>query len=250
MKDIIVIPTYNEKDNIEPLIREIFSMVPEVHIMVTDDNSPDGTSQIVERLQEEFPRLKLYARAEKNGLGAAYIASFKKILSEERDVAHIIMMDGDYSLHPRYLPKILQLAQTHDLVIGSRYIHGGKIEEWTFRRRVLSQSARTYLRMLLGMRIQDWTCGYCCIKASALKKINLNEITFSGYAFISGLKYYLLKSGASVIETPITLEARRGGESKMSGFIIREGIVSPWEIRIKNFKSQKSSSWAQSNHLL
>ena len=237
MKDIIIIPTYNEKDNIEPLIREIFHTVPGVYIMVTDDNSPDGTGQIVERLQREFSNLKLYTRSEKNGLGAAYLASFKKVLAEESNVDHVIMMDGDYSLHPRYLPEILRLSQTYDLVIGSRYIKGGHIKEWTFRRRILSRCASIYLQMLLGPQIKDWTCSYCCIKASVLRRVNLDEITFSGYAFISGLKYYLLKAGASVIETPITLEARRGGESKMSGFVIKEGIISPWQIRARRLKS-------------
>ncbi|MBP9822438.1 MAG: polyprenol monophosphomannose synthase [Candidatus Pacebacteria bacterium] len=238
MKDIVIIPTYNEKDNIEPLVREVFATVPGIHIMVTDDSSPDGTGQIVERLQGEFPKLKLYKRSEKNGLGAAYIASFAKILSEEIDVEHIIMMDGDYSLHPRYLPEILRLGENHDMVIGSRYINGGRIEEWTFRRRVLSYGASIYLRILLSPKIRDWTCGYCCIKKSALQKINLKEITFTGYAFISGLKYYILKSGADVVETPITLEARRGGESKMSGFVIKEGIIGPWQILLKNLRSR------------
>ncbi|MBI2635362.1 MAG: polyprenol monophosphomannose synthase [Parcubacteria group bacterium] len=229
MKSVVVLPTYNERENIGPLIGEIYSLLPEISILVVDDNSPDGTAGEVENLTMKYPNLSLLKRPEKNGLGGAYIAAFKKLLMGP-DVRNIIMMDADFSHNPKYLTELLRESENYDLVIGSRYIKGGGIEKWELWRRLLSWFGNLYVRILLRKNVSDWTTGYNCINAYVLRKINLDKIDLSGYAFIMGVKYFLIEAGASVKEVPIIFEARRGGESKMSGHIIREGILTPWKL--------------------
>lgn len=227
--NVVIIPTYNERENIGALIKEILLTVPEIHILVVDDNSPDGTADAVKELMAEHPNLSLLKRPVKNGLGGAYIEAFKKLLVDEK-VRNIIMMDADFSHNPKYLPEMLEEVKNHDLVIGSRYIKGGGITHWELWRRMLSRGGNFYVRMLLGKKIRDWSAGFNCINASILKKVDLDKIEFSGYAFISGLKFFLLRAGASIKEIPIVFEERRGGESKMSGSIIREGFLAPWKL--------------------
>lgn len=203
--------------------------VPEIHILVVDDNSPDGTADAVKELIAEHPNLSLLKRPVKNGLGGAYIEAFKKLLVDEK-VRNIIMMDADFSHNPKYLPEMLEEIKNYDLVIGSRYIKGGGITHWELWRRILSRGGNFYVRILLGRKIRDWSAGFNCIKASVLKRVDLDKIEFSGYAFVSGLKYFLLRAGASVKEMPIIFEERRSGKSKMSGNIIREGFLAPWKL--------------------
>lgn len=229
MKDFIIIPTYNEKENIGLLIGDIFSLLPQVGILVVDDNSPDGTAAAVEDLMAEYANLSILKRPAKNGLGKAYIDGFKKLLVRE-DIENIITMDSDFSHNPKYLPRMLEEAENYDLVIGSRYVKGGGIANWEFWRRFLSKGGNFYVRMLLGRKINDWSSGFNCIRMSALKKIDLDKIEFYGYAFLSCLKYFLTKAEAKVKEIPIIFEERRGGKSKMSGNIIREGILAPWKL--------------------
>ncbi len=229
MKNVIILPTYNERENIGLLIERIFSLVPEIHILVVDDNSPDGTAELVKDLKNKYLNLFVLERPVKNGLGKAYIEAFKKLLSN-LDVENIIIMDADFSHSPEYLPQMLEEIKNYDLVIGSRYIKDGGISNWELWRRLLSWGGNFYVRMLLGGRIRDWSSGFNCIRASTLKKIDLDKIEFSGYAFLSELKYRLFKSGAGIKEIPIIFEERRGGKSKMSGNIIREGILAPWKL--------------------
>jgi dolichol-phosphate mannosyltransferase len=232
MKVNIVIPTYNEKENIGPMTEEIFRLLPEANILVVDDNSPDGTSSVVEELQNKYPNLSLLKRPRKDGLGGAYIAGFKKLFAEGAPDL-IITMDADFSHHPRYIPSLIQAAVKSDLVIGSRYIKGGGIAEWEIWRRLLSKGANLYVRMIVGWKVHDWTAGFQCIRASLMKKIDFDTIDLSGYAFLQELKYLLIKAGARVGEVPIIFEARRGGESKISQSIIMEGVTAPWKIRLK-----------------
>lgn len=232
MKEVIILPTYNEKENICPLIEEIFGLIPSIRILVVDDSSPDGTAAAVEEIKIKYPNLSLLKRPEKNGLGGAYIAGFKKLLSDP-DIKNIVMMDADFSHNPKYLPRIIAESKNYGLVIGSRYTKGGGIAKWELWRKILSSGGNFYVRTLLGRHIHDWTGGFNCIKADYLRKVNLDKIDLSGYAFIMGLKYFLIKAGANVKEIPITFEARRGGESKLSHHIIREGIIAPWKIIIK-----------------
>lgn len=232
MKNFIVIPTYNEKENISSLVEEIFLLLPEINIMVVDDNSPDGTTAVVENLMTKYTNLSILKRPAKNGLGGAYIEAFKKLLTHD-DIENIIMMDADFSHNPKYLPRMFEEAKSYDLVVGSRYIKEGGIEKWELWRQALSYLGNLYVRMLLHKGISDWTTGYNCIRASILKRVNLDEIDLSGYAFIVGIKYFLIKIGASAKEIPIIFEARRGGESKLSHHIISEGIIAPWKLIFK-----------------
>lgn len=232
MKNFIVIPTYNEKENITFLVEGIFSIVDDISILVVDDNSPDGTAEAVSELMPRYPNLALLKRPEKEGLGGAYIEAFIKLLSDS-EVENIIMMDADFSHNPIYLPQMFEEIKNYDLVIGSRYIKGGGITNWELWRRILSWGGNLYTRLILGWQVHDWTTGYNCIRAVSLRKIDLNKIEFSGYAFIMGLKFFLIKTGARPKEIPIIFEERRGGKSKMSGNIIREGILAPWYLLLK-----------------
>ena len=229
MKNIIVLPTYNEKENVALLVKEIFLSLPDIDIMVVDDNSPDGTAAEVENLMIQYANLSILKRPIKDGLGRAYIDGFKKLLVSE-DIENVITMDSDFSHNPKYLPIMLEEAKSHDLVVGSRYIKGGGITNWELWRRFLSKGGNFYVGMLLGKKINDWSSGFNCIRISALRKINLDGIEFYGYAFLSCLKYFLVKAGAQAKEIPIIFEERRKGKSKMSGSIIREGLIAPWKI--------------------
>ena len=168
----------------------------------------------------------------KNGLGGAYIEGFKKLLVDH-EVDKIIMMDADFSHNPKYLPQMIAEAENYSLVIGSRYIKNGGIAKWELWRKFLSSGGNFYVRILLGRRVHDWTGGFNCIKADYLRKVNMDKIDLSGYAFIMGLKYFLIKAGVNAKEIPIIFEARRGGESKLSHHIISEGIIAPWKILMK-----------------
>ena len=229
MKNYIILPTYNERENIGLLVEEIFSLLPEIGILVVDDNSPDGTAAVVEEMMLRYSNLSLLKRPKKNGLGGAYIAGFKKLLIDH-EVNKIIMMDADFSHSPKYLPQMVVESENYELVIGSRYIKGGGIAKWELWRKILSAGGNFYVRTLLGRHINDWTGGFNCIKADYLRKVDLDKIDLSGYAFIMGIKHFLVKAGANTKEIPIIFEARRGGESKLSHHIIKEGIIAPWKI--------------------
>lgn len=232
VKNVIILPTYNERENIGPLIEEVFAILPQINILVVDDSSPDGTSAVVENMMIKYPNLSILKRPIKDGLGGAYIAGFKRILADT-EVKNIFMMDADFSHSPKYLPQMISKAESYGLVIGSRYIKDGGIAEWELWRKVLSAGGNFYVRTLLGKHINDWTGGFNCINADYLRKVDLDKIDLSGYAFIMGIKYFLGKAGANVKEIPIIFEVRRGGESKLSHHVIGEGIVAPWKILLK-----------------
>ena len=232
MKDIIVIPTYNEKENISALVPEIFKIVPDVYVVVADDNSPDGTADAVRVLMQSYPRLSLFSRRAKEGLGRAYAAAFQKLLAES-DVRTVIMMDADFSHHPRYLPAMLAESRAHSVVVGSRYVSGGGTEGWEGWRRLLSFGGNRYARLVTGLPIFDLTGGFNIIHTELLRKIDLSAFDASGYAFIIELKYRLWKAGADFAEVPIIFKNRREGESKISNHIIAEGIIAPWKMRFK-----------------
>ncbi|MEK7515164.1 MAG: methyltransferase domain-containing protein [Patescibacteria group bacterium] len=230
MKTVVILPTYNERGNISFLIEEILRNAPDVGILVVDDNSPDGTADAVRASMQKHASVRLMSRPGKNGLGAAYIAAFREVLADA-SVETVITMDADFSHHPKYIPELISTAKRFDLVIGSRYVQGGGIAKWELWRRQLSYWANVYVRMILQYPIRDWTTGYQCITTRALRSIDLDTIDLSGYAFLQELKYALVSSGGTFHEIPIIFQARREGESKISGFIIREGITGPWKIR-------------------
>lgn len=226
---IVIIPTYNEKENIEKVIRGVVSTTPYVSILIVDDNSPDGTAEVVKELQKALPMLSLLVRQRKEGLGMAYIEAFQEVLKEGR-MKKIVTMDADLSHDPSYLPLLLKESEKNNVVIGSRYVRGGDIVGWEVWRRALSIFGNTYARLVTGIPAKDCTSGYNIIDVSFLKRISLDHIDSSGYAFLIELKYMLFRAGASFSEVPIIFHNRTGGESKISGHIIREGVLAPWKM--------------------
>jgi dolichol-phosphate mannosyltransferase len=245
MKDVIIIPTYNEKKNIGKLLKIIPSVLPSVHILVVDDNSPDGTSKEVENLKKEIPNLELLLRSGKEGLGKAYINAFKNVLSDP-DVRSICTMDADFSHSPQFLSQMFQEIGRGgaDVVVGSRYVKGGGIKGWPLWRKLLSRGANLYGQIFFHLPVRDCTSGFICMNASFLRKINLEEISASGFAFLIELKYSLWKKGASFKEVPIIVENRKEGQSKITTGIILEGVFTSWRLirkdyskKIRNFQS-------------
>lgn len=229
MRVTIVIPTYNEGTNIVLLIGQIRKAVPEVNILVVDDNSPDGTSNLVKEIARSDKRVTLYLREKKEGLGPTYIAGFRKVLAGS-EADYIVMMDADFSHDPKYLPEMLSFAQINDVVVGSRYVKDGGTQGWELWRRILSWGGNLYARIITGLPLHDCTGGFNVINVEKLKQVNFEHMDASGYAFILELKFLLARAGATFIEVPIMFRNRTGGESKMSSHIIREGVLAPWKM--------------------
>jgi dolichol-phosphate mannosyltransferase len=229
MKDFIVIPTYNERENIERLIPLIFKSVPQVWVLVVDDRSPDGTGAKVSELQRLFPQLKLLTRKKKEGLRKAYLHAFDNVLADS-EVRTITMMDADLSHDPSYLPEMLSNSKHYGVVTGSRYVHGGSVSGWELRRRLLSRFGNIYCRLITRLPVHDCTSGFNTIQTTLLRKLDFGKITMSGYAFIFELKKILSMQGANFKEVPIHFKNRTKGASKISNGIIREGIIAPWKI--------------------
>jgi len=234
MKNIIIIPTYNEKDNVPVILKKIFDFVPDTKVLIVDDNSPDKTWEVAENLKARYPNLDVMIRKTEKGLSKAYIDGFKKVLLDH-DVETVTMMDCDLSHNPKYLPDMLKLSKDYGLIIGSRYIKGGGVtDKWERWRKVLSRGANIYLSIIFRRFVRDWTGGFNVIKKETLQKIDLDKPSTDGYAFIPSLKYYLLKTKATLKEYPIIFEERESGESKMSSSIIKDGVISPWKIVFKD----------------
>ncbi len=229
MTSLIVIPTYNERENIAALIEQVFANAPSVDLLIVDDNSPDGTSQLVESLAAKDSRIHLLRRPGKMGLGTAYIAGFRYAIAHGYDF--VFEMDADFSHDPRYLPRFLQEAQSVDLVIGSRYIAGGGTPNWKPIRRFISGGGNLFARTLLGIPIHDCTGGFRCYRVSALRTLNLDAVSAQGYAFQVELAYNMWKSGYTWREIPIIFEDRRVGKSKMSRTIFIEAFL--WVTRTR-----------------
>lgn len=232
MKNVIVLPTYNEKENIGNIVPLIFSIVPDIFILVADDNSPDGTASVVQELMKKYSNLSIISRPQKNGLGKAYINAFNFVLKDP-EVKNVIMMDSDLSHQPKYLPEMLKRSAEATVVIGSRYTKGGDTQGWELWRRLLSFFGNFYCRIITRMPIKDCTAGFNVIRADLLKKVDFSKMDMSGYAFIMELKYNLYKAGAKFYEVPIIFVNRVGGESKMSSHIINEGVLAPWKLILK-----------------
>ncbi len=227
MKSIVVIPTYNEAENIELLIKEIHKNVPEMDILIVDDNSPDGTAQIVENLMNEDKRIHLIKRAGKMGLGTAYCEGFKYSLDRNYEV--ICEMDADFSHDPAELKNFLINFPEYDLIIGSRYIVGVNVVNWPLSRLILSYGANLYTRIITGMPVKDATGGFKCFRASKLKEIDLDTIKSNGYGFQIEMNYRMWKNGARIKEIPIIFVDRRSGVSKMNKSIVYEAIFLVWK---------------------
>ncbi|HZO70875.1 MAG TPA: polyprenol monophosphomannose synthase [Ktedonobacteraceae bacterium] len=223
MKTLIIIPTYNEVENLQPLLQEIFSYVPQTHILIVDDNSPDGTGQLADQIHSEDPRVHVLHREGKLGLGTAYIAGFKYAIAHDYDAA--FEMDADFSHDPRYLPEFLQAIEQADLVIGSRYIQGGGTPNWSPIRRVISGCGNIFARFMLGIPVHDCTAGYRCYRREVLQRIDLDTIQSQGYAFQVELAYRVMRQDFKIVEIPIIFMDRRIGKSKMSRKIVIEAFA-------------------------
>jgi dolichol-phosphate mannosyltransferase len=230
-KNLVVIPTYNEKENIEKMIAKVFSLKPDFDLLIIDDGSPDGTAQIVKDLQQKNPtKLFLLERQGKQGLGTAYIVGFKWALEKKYD--YIFEMDCDFSHNPDDLPRLLNACETGaDVAVGSRYCKGGKVKNWPLGRVLMSYFASVYVRMVLWINIKDTTAGFKCYKRKVLETINLDKIKFMGYAFQIEMKYAALQKGFKIVEVPITFIDRIEGVSKMSSKIFKEAFIGVIQMR-------------------
>jgi dolichol-phosphate mannosyltransferase len=236
MKTLIIIPTYNEKENIESIIEAVFNLGLDINVLVVDDNSPDGTGNIADELSAKDSRVHVLHRKGKEGLGRAYIDGFKWAL--KHDFQYIFEMDADFSHDPKYVPKFLENIRECDLVIGSRYKDGVNVINWPMSRLLLSFFGNVYARMVTGIPISDSTGGFKCFRRSTLESLDLDKISSSGYSFQIEVNYMVWKRKLKIQEIPIVFVDRKSGTSKMSSSIVKEAISLLIRLRILNlFKS-------------
>ena len=231
---IVIIPTYNEKENVERMIRKVFSLQHDFHVLIIDDGSPDGTPQIVKNLQNEYAgRLHIEERAGKQGLGTAYIHGFRWCLA--RDYEYIFEMDCDFSHNPEDLIKLRQACiDGADMSVGSRYVTGVNVVNWPMSRVLMSYFASVYVRFITGEDVRDFTAGFVCYKRKVLQTIELHKIKFVGYAFQIEMKYTTIKHGFKLVEVPIIFTDRTEGSSKMSGGIFYEAFLGVIQMKINS----------------
>jgi len=242
---IVIIPTFNEKENIVSIIEHIMALEDNFHVLVVDDNSPDGTAQLVHGVMERFPgRVYLEERKGKLGLGTAYIHGFHWCL--KRDYEYIIEMDADFSHPPEKLSELMQLCKTGgaDVAVGSRYVKGGRLKNWPFSRIFISYGASLYVRLITWMWVKDPTAGFVCYKRKVLETIDLYKIRFVGYAFQIEMKFATHSLGFKIKEIPITFTDREIGVSKMSKSIFKEAFWGVWAMKFKSF----AQSYARQNN--
>ncbi len=233
MKKLVIIPTYNEKENIENIISTVFALNEDFHVLVVDDSSPDGTGEIVKKLQTAFPdQLHLLVRKVKDGLGKAYIFGFKWALQNNYD--YIFEMDADFSHNPADLNKLFEACKKADMSIGSRYSKGVNVVNWPMGRVLLSYFASRYVRLILGIPIHDTTAGFVCFSRKVLEDIGLDKIKLKGYGFQIEMKFRAIKKGFKVVEVPIIFTNRELGVSKMNGGIIHEAVFGVLNLKWKS----------------
>jgi dolichol-phosphate mannosyltransferase len=228
---LVVIPTYNERENLGPVVARLHEALPEVHALVVDDGSPDGTGQLADQMAAADDRVHVLHRTEKAGLGAAYVAGFGWAL--ERDYGVIVEMDADGSHGPEDLPRLLDALTDADLVLGSRYVPGGRVVNWPKYRELISRGGGLYSRLALGAKVRDITGGFKAFRREVLEKINIQSVASQGYCFQIDLTWRTIEAGFEVVEVPITFTERAIGQSKMSGNIVREALwrVTKWGAR-------------------
>ncbi|MCH8285299.1 polyprenol monophosphomannose synthase [candidate division KSB1 bacterium] len=230
MKTLVIIPTYNEKENVAKIIEKTLMTLESIDVLIVDDNSPDGTARIVKDIMQKEPRVLLIEREGKLGLGTAYIAGFKFAI--ERKYDYIFEMDADFSHDPGEIPNFLEKIKDYDLVLGSRYLHGVTVVNWPLRRLFLSYSANVYSRIITGLRIKDCTGGFKCFRREVLEAIDLDKVHSGGYAFQIEMSLKAWKKGFKIIEIPIIFIDRLEGQSKMSRKIVFEAVWMVWKLRI------------------
>lgn len=237
MKILIVIPTYNEAENIARLLGRLMNVSPDIHVLVVDDNSPDGTGKLVEVFSQSNQRIHILHRQKKQGLGPAYLAGFKWGLARDYDA--FMEMDADLSHRPRYLGAFFEKLKEADLVIGSRWIKGGRIANWPITRVLLSRMASVYCQLVLGVRIHDMTAGYKCYRRRVLETIDLDSVHSDGYSFQIEMKYRALLLGFKLSEIPILFTDRKAGDSKISRRIVFEALFLTWMLKFATAKLKK-----------
>lgn len=227
---LVIIPTYNERENLPAVVARVREAAPSVDVLVVDDSSPDGTGQVADELANADDQIKVLHRTTKDGLGAAYIAGFRWAFDRGYDV--MVEMDADGSHQPEELPRLLGALQDADLVIGARWVRGGKVVNWPKHREALSRGANTYARLMLGVPLHDATAGYRAYRAAALEKIGLNGVDSRGYCFQIDLAFRAIRLGLRVVEVPITFMERTSGSSKMSRDVVAEAMwrVTEWGV--------------------
>ena len=240
LKTLVVVPTYNERENLPNLVKRVATQPVKLELLIVDDNSPDGTGKLADDLAAANPLIHVMHRAEKNGLGRAYIAGFKWALS--RGYEFIFELDGDFSHNPDDIPMFLEAAQNADLVLGSRYINGIRIINWPLSRLMLSKCAATYVRIITGMPMTDPTGGYKCFRRRALEAGKLEDIHSNGYSFQVEMTHKLWRQGMRVDEVPIIFTERFHGHSKMSGHIISEALIMVWRWLFQNKLRRRPAS--------
>lgn len=232
---LVIVPTYDERENLEPLVAGIFehtaSLPCGVEILVVDDQSPDGTGELADALSEADPRVHVLHRTRKEGLGRAYLAGFAWALGRTYDL--VLEMDADFSHHPRHLPALLRASADADVVLGSRYVRGGGVVNWGLGRKVISRGGSLYARTILGLRQRDLTGGFKVFRRAALEGLDLASVRSEGYAFQIELTLRAVRRGLRVVEVPIVFEDRRVGQSKMSRRIFAEAVVLVWKLRFE-----------------
>ena len=235
---LVIIPTYNEKENIEKMIRKVFALAIQFDVLIVDDGSPDGTPEIVKSLQKEFPdKLFIEERKGKQGLGTAYIHGFKWALN--RSYSYIFEMDADFSHNPEDLIRLREACLNGaDVAVGSRYVKGGSVKNWSMDRIILSYFASIYVKLILCVNINDTTAGFKCYRRSVLEAINLDQIKFTGYAFQIEMKYTAHKLGFKIVEIPITFKDRTEGTSKMSMGIFKEAFWGVLQMKFKKIEKK------------
>ncbi|MBI3985574.1 MAG: polyprenol monophosphomannose synthase [Lentisphaerae bacterium] len=247
-KILVIVPTYNEKDNVEKIAAAVLKAQPETELLFVDDNSPDGTGALLDGMAQAEPRIHVLHGKDKQGLGRAYISGFKWAL--ERSFAFIFEMDADFSHNPAEIPNFLAAAENADLVLGSRYIHGIRIINWPLERLILSKMASVYVRLITGMPFMDPTGGYKCFRREVLEAIDLNRVVSNGYSFQIEMTYLAWKLKFRIVEIPIIFEDRRSGQSKMNSAIVREAIRMVLKLRLTPVKSRAARPEPRTLHTL
>jgi dolichol-phosphate mannosyltransferase len=232
-KALVCLPTYDERENLAPMIDAILAVVPDLEVLVIDDNSPDGTGALADQIAVREPRVKVLHRAGKEGLGRAYLAGFAWALA--RDYGLVLEMDCDFSHDPSYLPGMLAAAEEADLVLGSRYVRGGGTVDWGLLRQLISRGGSFYARTILGLSVRALTGGFKCFRREVLEAIDLASVECTGYAFQIELTYRAARRGFRIREIPIVFADRRVGHSKMSRRIVLEAIRKVWSIRLSGW---------------
>jgi dolichol-phosphate mannosyltransferase len=230
LRTLVIVPTLNERDNLPGLAEAIFTHVPAAELLVVDDNSPDGTGEVADTMAASDPRVQVLHRPGRLGIGSAYVQGFQRALAQGYDA--VVTMDADWSHDPVYLKDLIGGVERHDLVVGSRYLHGISVVNWDLGRLILSTAGNAYVRRITRLPLRDCTSGFQCIRRAALEGIGLGSIRTNGYSFLVELKYRIFRRGFSMTEVPIVFTQRRAGQTKMTRREIWLSLVNVWKLRL------------------